>query len=149
MKYVYVENWEVKDLPQYLPKSWSNVSNFDVFDNDTLKSYGWYPHKYVTVGVPDGYRLDGTEFTITEDEVIETQKVRLKTEQEIQDEINSMWESVRARRNIELLDSDWTQIPDSPLSEEKKLEWSVYRQALRDITLQTDPFAIAWPSKPL
>jgi hypothetical protein len=27
-------------------------------------------------------------------------------------------------------------------------EWSAYRQALRDVTTQTDPFSITWPTKP-
>ena len=26
--------------------------------------------------------------------------------------------------------------------------WSAYRQALRDITLQADPFNVAWPTPP-
>jgi len=148
MKYVYVENGVVKSLPQDIPQNWNNISNFNLFDDVTLKSYGWYSYKFVGTFIPDGYRVDGTEFTITEDEVIETQKIRLKTEQEIEDENNSMWEAVRGRRNVELLQSDWTQLPDSPLVLEKKDEWIAYRQALRDITLQTNPFVIVWPTKP-
>ena len=58
------------------------------------------------------------------------------------------WDGVRIRRNKFLLDSDWTQLSDSPLSESKKSEWSIYRQSLRDITLQEDPFNIVWPTKP-
>lgn len=59
---------------------------------------------------------------------------------------------IRARRNERLIKSDWTQFPDSPLSESKKAEWSVYRQALRDIP-QTYSDAtslddIIWPTKP-
>lgn len=42
--------------------------------------------------------------------------------------------SIRQSRNRKLAESDWTQLPDSPLSEEKKEEWKVYRQKLRDIT---------------
>ena len=42
--------------------------------------------------------------------------------------------SIRQIRNEKLAESDWTQLPDSPLSEEKKLEWKNYRQMLRDIT---------------
>ena len=41
---------------------------------------------------------------------------------------------VRAKRNAALADSDWTQLPDSPLSTAKKAEWRAYRKALRDIT---------------
>jgi len=35
-------------------------------------------------------------------------------------------------RNQRLAESDWTQMPDSPLTDEKKATWAVYRQALRD-----------------
>jgi len=45
-----------------------------------------------------------------------------------------------------LLGSDWTQMPDVLFS--NKEAWASYRQALRDITLQTDPFAIVWPVAP-
>lgn len=37
-------------------------------------------------------------------------------------------------RNRLLTQSDWTQLPDAPISTEKKTEWATYRQALRDIT---------------
>lgn len=43
-------------------------------------------------------------------------------------------EWVRGPRNFHLAKSDWTQMPDSPLSAEKKAEWAAYRQALRDMT---------------
>jgi hypothetical protein len=56
------------------------------------------------------------------------------------------WTLVRAERDRRLLASDWTQLPDSPLS--TKQAWAVYRQALRDITLQPDPFNIVWPVPP-
>ncbi len=43
--------------------------------------------------------------------------------------------------------SDWTQLPDVPLA--TKEAWAVYRQALRDITLQAGyPLAIDWPLAP-
>lgn len=43
-------------------------------------------------------------------------------------------EDLRFIRNSKLKESDWTQLLDSPLTEEKKLEWREYRQRLRDIT---------------
>ena len=43
------------------------------------------------------------------------------------------WDEIREKRNRYLLASDWTQMPDSPLSDEKKAEWRTYRQALRDM----------------
>jgi hypothetical protein len=58
----------------------------------------------------------------------------------------TQWSQVRTQRNKLLADSDWTQLPDSPLSIIDKADWSTYRQQLRDVTLQADPFNIVWPS---
>lgn len=58
-------------------------------------------------------------------------------------------EALRQLRQRYLQDCDWTQMPDSPLSEEKKLEWQTYRQALRDITLtSTSCSDVTWPTEP-
>ena len=45
----------------------------------------------------------------------------------------------RGLRNKKLAKSDWTQAPDSPLSDTKKAEWATYRQALRDLTKTVIP----------
>ena len=58
----------------------------------------------------------------------------------------TQWLFIRDWRNKLLTQSDWTQMPDVPLI--GKQAWAAYRQALRDITLQTDPFAIVWPVAP-
>lgn len=39
---------------------------------------------------------------------------------------------MRVHRNQLLSQSDWTQMPDSPLSGEERDAWTTYRQALRD-----------------
>lgn len=51
----------------------------------------------------------------------------------------------RRIRNDLLASTDWTQVPDSPLSEEQKQAYRTYRQALRDMTFTGD---IIWPKKP-
>ena len=57
--------------------------------------------------------------------------------------------ALRQLRQRYLQDSDWTQMPDSPLSAEKKTEWQTYRQALRDITLTaTSCSDVTWPTEP-
>lgn len=60
--------------------------------------------------------------------------------------------SIRASRKVKLSDSDWTQMPDSPLSAEKKAEWAVYRQALRDLPDGLSGIEslddVQWPLKP-
>lgn len=58
----------------------------------------------------------------------------------------------RARRNALLTESDWTQSPDSPLTDAKKTEWATYRTSLRNLTdgLTTvaEVRAVTWPTKP-
>jgi hypothetical protein len=59
---------------------------------------------------------------------------------------------VRRRRTALLEGSDWTQVPDSPLSDSKKAEWVTYRQALRDLLASysdsTAPEDVTWPIRP-
>ena len=51
-----------------------------------------------------------------------------------------------------LVASDWTQLQDVDLSEEKKLEWQKYRQELRDLTKRytdaDDLNTVIFPTKP-
>lgn len=57
----------------------------------------------------------------------------------------------RGMRDSLLASSDWTQIPDSPLTETKKTEWQVYRQQLRDLFndfTYTNIEDVVWPTKP-
>lgn len=58
------------------------------------------------------------------------------------------WNMVRSERDWKLQQSDWTQLPDVPLTAEQKAEWVTYRQQLRDVTNQPDPFNITWPVAP-
>jgi hypothetical protein len=148
MKYILVENGNIVGDPTELPRNWANISNFYLLDNETLKQYGWYPFRFVEAEINSNQFYDGSDFVIEEDEVVEYQKVRNKTPEEIQEEIDNKWESIRYERNKKLLECDWTQLKDSPISEQKQQEWQTYRQSLRDIPLQSDPFNIVWPTKP-
>ena len=56
---------------------------------------------------------------------------------------------VLTKRNSLLQQSDWTQIPNNPLTVEQQQAWAVYRQELRDITSQSGyPFNVIWPTPP-
>ena len=45
---------------------------------------------------------------------------------------------LRRQRNRLLQDTDWTQMPDSPLTDEDRQKWANYRQALRDFSLNVE-----------
>ena len=57
------------------------------------------------------------------------------------------------RTNL-LFECDWTQLPDSPLSDSDKADWATYRQAVRDIstTINWDTITsseeVVWPTLP-
>ena len=57
---------------------------------------------------------------------------------------NEKWESIRTVRNELLSESDWRASSDLTLSD----AWKNYRQSLRDITTQSDPYNITWPTEP-
>jgi hypothetical protein len=55
-------------------------------------------------------------------------------------------QEVRDKRDSLLQMSDWTQLPDAPVSAQA---WANYRQQLRDVTAQAGfPFNIQWPEAP-
>ncbi len=56
---------------------------------------------------------------------------------------------IRKQRDKLLAASDYTQMGDSPLTDDCKLAFASYRQSLRDITAQTGfPTEISWPESP-
>lgn len=56
---------------------------------------------------------------------------------------------LRITRNWKLSECDWTQLPDSDLTSEKKEEWAEYRQALRDMPeTEQNIESPTWPIKP-
>lgn len=56
-------------------------------------------------------------------------------------------EAVRAERNRLLAASDYTQMPDAPLTAAQRSAWRSYRQALRDLPA-TDLASLVWPTAP-
>ena len=59
------------------------------------------------------------------------------------------WVELRNTRNEALLETDWTQGGDAPISDAKKEEYRLYRQSLRSLPENTtDPRNPTWPTKP-
>jgi hypothetical protein len=70
-------------------------------------------------------------------------------EEELREASRDYWKEFRNERNRKLIECDWTQLSDSPITKQKKQEWAVYRQALRDLPENTnDPKNPEWPSSP-
>ena len=57
--------------------------------------------------------------------------------------------AVRVARDKKLIDTDWTQMADSPLTSDKKTEWASYRTSLRDLPSASGfPHTMTWPTEP-
>lgn len=77
------------------------------------------------------YILDAGQYReMTPQELAAYEEAQLAIEQ---DRTRIQLEAIRIQRNGLLAQTDWTTLPDSPLSAEKKAEYQVYRQALRDM----------------
>lgn len=59
-----------------------------------------------------------------------------------------MWASVREQRDRLLAESDWVSARALDTGAPAPEDWLAYRQALRDITKQRNPFQVVWPTKP-
>jgi len=58
-------------------------------------------------------------------------------------------DQIKVKRDELLYASDWTQIPNNPLTTQAQEAWATYRQALRNITLQSGyPFNVTFPTAP-
>lgn len=76
-----------------------------------------------------------------------------KLEEEEYEKNRDYLQELRNIRNQKLYESDWTQFTDSPLTEEEKESWRIYRQQLRDLpsiiedpkSLVLDPNHSDWP----
>jgi hypothetical protein len=71
--------------------------------------------------------------------------VRELSPEQIAERSSAAAASVRSTRSMLLAETDWTALSDVTMSP----EMAVYRQALRDITLQPGfPHNVLWPTKP-
>jgi len=148
MRYCYVEDNKIVRGPILLPKTWNNITNFHLLDQETVRLYGWLPHTFIETATEDQI-IEGSTFEIFPDRVVETQISRDPTEEEARQRTEHRWKMLRAQRNYALSLSDWSQMPDNGLDEQKKSEWVVYRQQLRDLpSTVTVPTGATFPTDP-
>jgi len=81
-------------------------------------------------------------------EFVSVVQVANMSAEEIQSAKDSAMDNIRYQRNQLLKDCDWTQIADCSIP--KKVEWTTYRQTLRDLpSTITEPRTFAdWPHNP-
>ena len=79
----------------------------------------------------------------------QTWTVTTASVEEIEQRRTTQMKLIRSQRGLLLDQTDFTQIPDYPASDAEHNFWINYRQALRDIPLQSGfPWQVEWPEFP-
>lgn len=89
--------------------------------------------------------INGETVPLSEKEKAEFEQIAADFEAQ---KVPLQWKAVREERNRKLQQSDWIVTKSLEIGETVPIEWLDYRQALRDITLQEDPYNIVWPEEP-
>jgi hypothetical protein len=105
--------------------------------NEVLANYDIYPvKKYV---VTDDTVVEERDPPVLIDGEVHFYSEREKTNDEY-------WSEIRENRNQLLLDTDWTDLPNSPLTDSQKTNYQRYRNELRDVPQSTaNPKDVVWP----
>ena len=126
--------YTIKNLRDSLP----NVSLPANLSNEQLVEWDMYDVQFSAA--PNDYTkniIEGTP-TLIDGKYYQNWIQTDATQSEIEQRLEDKWFEVREIRNQLLMECDWTQLS----------LWSSYRQDLRNITNQTNPFNIIWPVKP-
>lgn len=119
----------------------TGISDEFLLENNAFKVSAFLPHAAATEKLVacDPYILDGLAYTV---------KVVAKTTEEIQAELQSKCDTVRAQRNALLAQCDWRIVKSIEQGVPLETEWAAYRQALRDITNNSNFPEVVFPNSP-
>ena len=142
--------------------------NYAIFDGTTVKSTGTiqqlFPNTSFSIGGPNAdflsennvvelvenlsYTTPTQKLSIVDAYVQDGKAYNVRVENTTAEEQTALtdqkWIAIRLERNRRLQITDWRASSDLTLSD----DWKTYRQALRDVPTQTDPYNITWPTEP-
>jgi hypothetical protein len=144
--WAFVEDNQIKELHDLLPKSWRNISGLRMSENDLefLKSLGWYQvikqydqydnNLFQEVGI--SHIFDNEQVK----ETIELSERKFEPSISIETTKFDLMIQLREERNKRLLETDWTQLTDvvSMMNETNIANWKKYRQDLRNLPAKYD-----------
>ena len=127
-----------------------NISFPTIISDSLLESFNIYQVEMKNSGYDNDDTKDVTEVTptLSGSIYIQTYTISDADTETINKRREIKWSEVRSGRDSLLSESDWTQFNDSPISGSTLTDWQTYRQSLRDITNQSDPYDITWPVAP-
>lgn len=156
-EWVYVENNQIKEFYDRLPRSWKNISGLDKADVGYLRNLGWLPVQKNTITYDQNtHYIKNYSYEIFQDKVIETPIIDTIIENSYEVSKFNFLQNLRIERNRRLLNCDWTQTTDIQKIKNSIwiTNWENYRQKLRDLPNHYDNLSsytnviIAWPVEP-
>lgn len=127
-----------------------NTSFPTTITDSLLEEFGVYKVELKDSGYDNDDTKDVVEVTpiLSGSVYVQTYQITDADSETIEKRKEIKWAEVRTKRNTLLSESDWTQFQDSPITGSALTEWQTYRQSLRDVTSQSDPYNIVWPTIP-
>jgi len=127
-----------------------NTSFPTTIPDSLLEEFGVYKVELKDSGYDNDDTKDVLEITpiLSGSVYVQTYQITDADSETIEKRKEIKWAEVRTTRNTLLSESDWTQFQDSPITGSTLTEWQTYRQSLRDVTTQSDPYNINWPTIP-
>lgn len=155
--YVLVINNEIVSKPATLPNNYKNISNISSLSDEELSDLSWS-------GNNEGFWLVNSDpLPIASN----NQKIEISYSLDIQNRIchqkytiinittipeeiknNKIRANLKIIRDQYLLITDFTQLPDAPISDQVKQDFLIFRQELRTMFDKDDVNSIVWPSIP-
>lgn len=139
-----------QQTPQILPDKIRLSSGLTRTNKATFTAEEILDAGYVVVPIAPQY--DATTQEIVWDKT--TWKIVDLSQQELANRLQQEWTNIRAKRNLRIQNIDWKilralsyQRLGMP-SIDSITDLDMYIQALRDVTNQTDPYNIIWPTAP-
>lgn len=156
IKFVDASNQKV-DIVSSSPILYSNFKTLfkqHIFSDKAISSevelhgYGVFEWAWPPVDLPHTLSCDDVGVIRHSDGVYRPTFVeRAATEEEINERTKQQAITIRLNRNFLLAETDYTQLPDSQLSENKILEFVEYRKILRDLPNQQGfPWNVIYPT---
>lgn len=156
-QYVLVVNNEIVSTPRVLPINYKNISNLFVLSDEKLADLSWSgnnegfwlvindPLPTITIKqkIQTSYSLNINNKTCRQSYVVVD---ITQSEEEIRK--NKIKSDIRTIRNQYLMMTDFTQLPDSPISDTAKLDFKNFRQQLRVLLDISDITQAVWPTIP-
>lgn len=118
-----IETGEALNAPQKLPENWGPIFGMSGIQ-DKLGDLSWLGSNY-----------KGKGWVVVDEAAPEPEQ---------SSEEHKTWEKAKQL----LRDSDWSMLPDVPMTSGEKALWIEYRRFLREVRTHVDFPNVTWPNKP-